>query len=108
MLEMDKIKLYLRINGTAEDELLMQLKGAAIAYLRGAVDDFDTRLAKSQATGTHGFADRAETCAIAIISELYERRMSEDTQHDFSFVVRSLITQLQYDTEFDDTTETTS
>ena len=107
MLEMDKIKLYLRINGTAEDELLMQLKGAAIAYLRGAVDDFDTRLAKSQATGTHGFADRAETCAIAIISELYEHRVASDKRQNYSYTIWSLITQLQCDTEFDDT-ETTS
>ena len=107
MLEMDKIKLYLRINGTAEDELLMQLKDTAIADLRGAVDDFDTRLAKSQAANTHGFADRAEMCCLAIISELYEHRVAPDKQQDYSYTIRSLITQLQCDTEFD-TTETTS
>jgi uncharacterized phage protein (predicted DNA packaging) len=107
MLEMDKIKLYLRINGTAEDELLERLKGTAIADLRGAVDDFDTRLAKSQAANTHGFADRAEMCCLAIISELYEHRVAPDKQQDYSYTIRSLITQLQCDTEFD-TTETTS
>jgi uncharacterized phage protein (predicted DNA packaging) len=107
MLEKDKIKLYLRINGTAEDELLMQLKDTAIADLRGAVDDFDTRLAKSQAANTHGFADRAEMCCLAIISELYEHRVAPDKQQDYSYTIRSLITQLQCDTEFD-TTETTS
>ena len=107
MLEMDKIKLYLRINGTAEDELLEQLKGTAIADLRGAVDDFDTRLAKSQDANTHGFADRAEMCCLAIISELYEHRVAPDKQQDYSYTIRSLITQLQCDTEFD-TTETTS
>ena len=107
MLAIADVKMYLRIDGNAEDRLLNRLITTAEAYMRGAVTDFDAKIAKSSATDADNFSVKAETAELAIISELYEHRTAPDKQADFSYTVRSLITQLQYDTEFDTTEATT-
>ena len=82
-------KLYLRIDSTVEDTLLTDIVTAAESYLRDAVDDYDTF------TSDTNFAAKAKIAQLALITEMYDNR-NASTNQDFSYTIRSLITQMQY------------
>ena len=85
-------KLYLRIDSAVEDTLLTDIVTAAESYLRDAVDDYDTFIANTSDTN---FAAKAKIAQLALITEMYDNRYASVHQ-DFSYTVRSLITQMQY------------
>lgn len=82
-------KLYLRVDNTAEDDMINSFIKTADAYLRGAIDNYDTNLANSD------FLQLAKTASQAIVTELYENRGATE-RLDYSYTVRTLITQMQY------------
>lgn len=88
---LEEAKAYLRIDGDAEDDVVEALMNAAESYLRGAVSDYDQLYADSD------FRRVADMVQRLLISEMYENRgVGEGAQKDYSFAVRSMITQLQH------------
>lgn len=86
------VKLYLRIDGDAEDSLLQACMAAAESYLVSAVSGYkDNYLASTD------YAAKADLVSLALISEMYRNRdPSNDGRADYPFYIRSQITQLQY------------
>lgn len=86
----DEAKLYLRIDGDDENELIEALIASADSYLKMAVDDFEALKADKD------FKSLSDMVEKLLISELYENRgVGADSQKDYSYSVRSMITQLQ-------------
>ena len=94
MVTLAQAKAYMRIDGTAEDDLISNLIASAEAYLKGAVDDFTATYAASSS-----FAALADMLELAYIVELYRNRDSiNDTraaERHFSYMFFAQMTQLQ-------------
>ena len=89
---LEDVKLYLRIDGDAEDSLLQACMAAAESYLISAVSDYETNYEASA-----DYAAKADLVSLALISEMYRNREpSNDWRADYPFYIRSQITQLQY------------
>ena len=88
-MDKDKIKQYLRLE--YEDPLIDNFLLITEGYLKDAIDDFDKKMKNEQ------FKAKAEMVQLVLIQELYDNRnqAKKDTT-DFSYIVRSMITQLQY------------
>lgn len=86
---LDEAKLYLRVDSTVEDDLINNLIAASESYLKDAVTDYDVNISNDN------FAAKAKIAQLAIITEMYEDR-SPTVQHDYSYAIRTLITQMQY------------
>ena len=89
MVTVDKLKSYLRIDGDYEDELLQEFLTTAKAYLTGAVSGYSENYATYPE-----FASKADLLQMVLAAELYQNR--DNSPHDMSYTVRSLMTQLQY------------
>lgn len=88
---LDEAKAYLRIDGDAEDDVVKALMASAESYLRAAVENYDSLREDAD------FSSQADMVMRLLIAELYENRaMGADAQKDYSYAVRSMITQLQY------------
>ena len=89
---LEDVKLYLRIDGDAEDSLLQACMAAADSYLISAVSDFSACYDASA-----DFAAKADLVKQALVSEMFRNRdPSNDGRADYPFYIRSQITQLQY------------
>lgn len=82
------VKLYLRVDGNAEDTLITQLMSVADGYMADAVTNYSTYYGKDD-----GYTARADMAKMAIIADLYENRNTEDP-HSLSRTVQSIINQL--------------
>jgi uncharacterized phage protein (possible DNA packaging) len=89
-LTLDDVKEYLRIDSDAENIILERFMNAAESYLRSGVTNYALNLANAD------FLALAEMAKLALISEMYENRSPGSGLSDFSFAVRSTITQMQY------------
>ena len=82
------VKLYLRVDGDAEDNLITQLMSVADGYMSDAVTNYSTYYGNDD-----GYTARADMAKLAIIADLYENRNVE-TPQSFSRTVQSIINQL--------------
>ena len=82
------VKLYLRVDGEAEDTLITQLMSVADGYMSDAVTNYATHYGSDD-----GYTARADMAKLAIIADLYENRNVENPQ-SFSRTVQSIINQL--------------
>lgn len=82
------VKLYLRVDGNAEDTLITQLMSVADGYMSDAVTNYSTYYGNDD-----GYTARADMAKLAIIADLYENRNVENPQ-PFSRTVQSIINQL--------------
>ena len=89
MATLEKLKSYLRIDINDEDALLQDFLTTARAYLTGAVTNFDENY-----TASEEFAAKADFLMLVLAAEYYQNRSNDD--HNLSYTIRSLITQLQY------------
>lgn len=88
---LDDAKNYLRIDFDYDDDLLTRCIDSSSAYLKNAVTDFETNYAAST-----DFANEADQLQQAIISEMYSNRDARnDSRTNYSYIVRSMIAQLQ-------------
>ncbi|WP_196602158.1 head-tail connector protein [Pectinatus frisingensis] len=88
---LDEAKLYLRVDSTVEDDLINNLIAASESYLKDAVTDYDVNISNDN------FAAKAKIAQLTIITEMYENRNStQDGAKDYGYVIRTLITQMQY------------
>ena len=86
------LKAYLRIDIDAEDNFLAQCLSAADAYLNHAVSDYAANYAASEK-----FAAQSDMVWMALAAEMYQNRDARnDSRTDYSYMIRSMITQLQY------------
>lgn len=88
---LEQAKLALRIDSTAEDSVLDGYIASSTAYLRQAVNDYDANIAAST-----DYAKLADQAQMALITEMYENRGVGDGPRDYSYIVRSMINQLQF------------
>ena len=89
MVTVEKLKSYLRIDISDEDDLLENFLKNARAYLTGAVTNFEENYLASEE-----FASKADFLQMVLAAEYYQNRSNDD--HNLSYTIRSLITQLQY------------
>lgn len=92
MVTLAELKSYLRIDLDDEDALLEKFLETARAYLKGAVTNFEEIYLASEE-----FASRADFLMLVLAAEYYQNRSNDE--HNFSYTIRSLITQLQYFTD---------
>lgn len=88
-MDKEKVKQYLRLD--YEDSLIDNFILISESYLKDAIDNFDKKIKNEQ------FKAKAEMVQLVLIQELYDNRnqAKKDTT-DFSYVIRSMISQLQY------------
>jgi uncharacterized phage protein (predicted DNA packaging) len=85
------VKAFLRIDSTDDDTNLTALMGVALSHVRSAVTGFD------QMYGADAdFTNLADMIQKLMINELYDHpTMAHDGAQDYSYTIRSMITQLQ-------------
>ena len=88
-MDKEKVKQYLRLD--YEDSLVDNFILISESYLKDAINNFDKKIENEQ------FKAKAEMVQLVLIQELYDNRSQakKDTT-DFSYVIRSMISQLQY------------
>lgn len=88
-MDKEKVKQYLRLD--YDDSLIDNFILISESYLKDAIDNFDKKIKNEQ------FKAKAEMIQLVLIQELYDNRSQakKDTT-DFSYVIRSMISQLQY------------
>ena len=93
------VKEFLKVDGTADDANITALLNAAVSHVRGAVNNYDTYYGNDQE-----FTNLADMVTKIMVLELYDRPLqthdrplqTHDSAADYSYTVRSMITQLQY------------
>ena len=87
-MDKEKIKQYLRLD--YDYSLIDSFEEVSENYLRDAVDDYDEKIKNEQ------FKAKAEMVQLVLIQELYDNRnQAKKDSTDFSYVIRSMISQLQ-------------
>ena len=89
MATLEQVKLYLRIDTNDEDALLNNLISTAESYMQGAVDDFDSTYALSDAE----WKAKADQCELLLIADWYENRLAKE--RPVASAVSLLLAQLQ-------------
>lgn len=86
------VKKYLRIDDVAEDDLIKNFLDTAESYVRNAISNYDEYYESSER-----FQAQADVLIMVLVGEqFYNRDGRNDPRHDFSFVVRSMVNQLQW------------
>lgn len=97
MLTLTDVKTALRIDSDVDNVLLNRYMQSAESYMRGAIDDYDELRAESAETEQNSFNAKADIVELAIVTELYEHRVSgSDKQAPFTPIISRMLTQLQY------------
>lgn len=100
MLTLTDVKTALRIDSDVDNVLLNRYMQSAESYMRGAIDDYDELRAESAETEQNSFNAKADIVELAIVTELYEHRVSSDKSSDkqapFTPIIGRMLTQLQY------------
>ena len=88
-MDRDKIIQYLRLD--YEDNLIDSFVEISEGYLRDAIDNYDEKIKNEN------FKAKSEMVQLVLIQELYDNRnQAKKDSTDFSYVIRSMISQLQY------------
>ena len=88
-MDKEKVKQYLRLD--YEDSLVDNFILISESYMKDAIDNFDKKIENEQ------FKAKAEMVQLVLIQELYDNRnQAKKDSTDFSYVIRSMISQLQY------------
>lgn len=89
---LEKVKLYLRVDGNEEDDLLESFLNAAESYLSNAITNYADYYATNEK-----FQAQADLLTMVIVSEQFNNRDGRnDLRNNFAFVIRSMVNQLQY------------
>lgn len=87
---LDQVKKYLRVTYDDDDSYLEELIRVAEGYLEDGITDYKEKL-KNQL-----FAEKARMIQYAIIQNLYDERYMMGQAMEMSYIVRSMIHQLEY------------
>lgn len=89
---LEEVKLYLRVDGNEEDDLLESFLNAAESYLRNAITNYADYYETNEK-----FQAQADLLTMVIVSEQFNNRDGRnDPRNNFAFVIRSMVNQLQY------------
>ena len=89
---LEKVKLYLRVDGNEEDDLLESFLNAAESYLSNAITNYADYYETNEK-----FQAQADLLKLVIVSEQFNNRDGRnDPRNNFAFVIRSMVNQLQY------------
>lgn len=92
MVTLADIKKYLRIDDDDEDALLEKFLDVAESYLRNAISGYENFYNDNER-----FQAQADLLKMVLVSEQFNNRDGRnDPRQDFSFVIRSMVNQLQY------------
>ena len=90
-MDIEEVKLYLRITNDVEDSLLEKMMSVAEGIIIDAVTGYDEKILNDR------FKAKTEMCQMALIAELYESRNQGGREpKDYGFTIRTMITQMQY------------
>lgn len=92
MLTLKQAKEYLRVEYDDEDDYINFLIGTAHDYMHEGVSDFK---AKYEA-GDDRYKKLAQMCELAIVQNLYDQRYLIGKKQEMTYVIRSMMTQLEY------------
>ena len=85
----EKVSRYLRLD--YEDILIGDLIEVSNGYRRDAIDNYDEKVKNES------FKAKSEMVQLILIQELYDNRnQAKKDSEDFSYVIRAMISQLQY------------
>lgn len=87
---LDQVKKYLRVTYDDDDSYLEELIRVAQGYLEDGITNYKDKL-KNQL-----FAEKAQMVQYAIIQNLYDERYMMGQALEMSYIVRSMIHQLEY------------
>lgn len=87
---LDQVKRYLRVTYDDDDSYLEELIRVAQGYLEDGITNYKDKL-KNQL-----FAEKAQMVQYAIIQNLYDERYMMGQALEMSYIVRSMIHQLEY------------
>ena len=87
---LDQVQKYLRVTYDDDDSYLEELIRVAEGYLEDGITDYKEKL-KNQL-----FAEKAQMVQYAIIQNLYDERYMMGQAMEMSYIVRSMIHQLEY------------
>jgi DNA packaging protein, QLRG family len=88
-MDKEKVKQYLRLD--YDDSLIDNFILISESYLKDAIDNFDKKIENEQ------FKAKAEMVQLVLVQEFYDNRnQAKKDSTDFSYVIRSMISQLQY------------
>lgn len=88
-MDRDKAIQYLRLD--YEDNLIDSFVEISEGYIRDAIDNYDEKIKNEN------FKAKSEMVQLVLIQELYDNRnQAKKDSADFSYVIRSMIYQLQY------------
>lgn len=88
IINLDTVKKYLRIDYDLDDDLLESFMKVASSYVEDSLDNVD-KLLESENT-----RQKIKILMLVLIQELYDNRENSE-KRDFSYTVRSMMTQLQ-------------
>lgn len=92
MLALKDVKTALRVDGDNDNSLLTSFMSLAKATLKAAVTDFGAYYDNDE-----DFTTIADGCMKVMIAEMYDNPLqTHDNAADYSYPVRTMITQLQY------------
>lgn len=87
---LEEVKNYLRVTYDDDDGYLTNLMQVAEDYLVAGVTDYLVKKEKEH------FRARAEIVKLVIIQNLYDERYMMGQALEMNYIVRSMITQLEY------------
>lgn len=87
---LEEVKSYLRVTYDDDDGYLTNLMQVAEDYLVAGVTDYLVKKEKEH------FRARAEIVKLVIIQNLYDERYMMGQALEMNYIVRSMITQLEY------------
>lgn len=92
MLTLAQAKEYLRVEYDDEDDYITFLIGVAQDYMHEGVTDFRAKYEG----GSSRYKKLAQMCELAIVQNLYDQRYLVGKKQEMTYVIRSMMTQLEY------------
>lgn len=93
MLTLEETKKYLRVDNTAEDNVISTLLDSSYAYLSSAIDGLEDKISKHE--GDDAWLHKLYVAQMLLIADWYENRLAKE--RPVSASVTLLINQLQLD-----------
>lgn len=91
MLELSRVKNYIRVDVDEDDELIKMLMESAYSYVKGAIDNFEEKCKDKL------FENKAEHIMLFLIADWYDSRQYSryEKYNEVSHIVTAMIQQIQ-------------
>ena len=89
---LDEVKIFLRIDGTDENDLLNTLMQTAEYYVEDSIIDYASKKDNAR------FIAKADLLKLMVVNDMYSDRSTVAGNEKYRLIYQSLITQLSYGT----------